>query len=306
MLDFIGLTLNGLLIAGLYATMSFGLALIYGVMKIINLAHAGFLMLGAFAAWTLYTKTGIDPFIGAVLMAPVFFGLGMLMYRYVVRRLPQTGNTPAVQSLLLLFGVLLVLQNLAYYIWSGETRSIMTSYTLKSISLGGIKLAVPNLLVFAAGLVVLLALQLVLSRTFLGKAIRAVTQNRNSAMLVGINADRTAEVAFGIGVGLASLAGGLLGVLYPFTPDFGRTFLLKAFCIIVLGGMESFTGVAMGALVVALFEQYTVMAGVKTTFQDALTFALLVVGLIVAPQGLPSLIGKVGRLFRTQKGGLAR
>lgn len=300
MRDFVELTLNAVLLAGLYATMSFGLALIYGVMKIINLAHAGFLMLGAFVTFSIFTATGLDPFLSVVIVFPLFCGIGMLLYRGVVRRLPQSGNTPAVQSLLLLFGVWLVLQNLAYYIWTGDTRSIMTGYTMSAVDLFGIKLSVPYLLVFACGVVVLVVLQLVLTRTFLGKAIRAVTQNRMAGQLVGINAERTSMIAFGIGTGLAALAGSLMSVLYPFTPDFGRSFLLKAFCIIVLGGMESFTGVALGALTVALLEQYSPSLGIPNTFQDAITFSLLVVALIVMPQGLPSVLAKI------RKGGLAR
>jgi branched-chain amino acid transport system permease protein len=292
MKDFISLTLNGILLAGLYATMSFGLALIYGVMKIINLAHAGFIMLGAYITFTIFTATGLDPFLSLVVVVPLFFGIGMLLYRYVVRRLPQTGSTPAIQSLLLLFGVWLVLQNVAYYIWTGDTRSIMTGYTLKSVDLYGIKLSVPYLMVFATGLIVLVGLQQLLTKTYLGKAIRAVTQNRNAAMLVGINAEQTAAIAFGLGTALAGLAGSLMSVLYSFTPDFGRGFQLKAFGIIVLGGMESFSGVAMGAIVVALVEQYAGLL-IPSTFQDAITYSMLVVALVVMPQGLPSLLNKL-------------
>lgn len=301
MLDFIGVTLNGILLAGLYTTMSIGLALIYGVMKMVNLAHAGFIMLGAFATFTVYTQLGLDPFLSGIITGPLFFLIGMAIHRFVVRRLPESGNTPAIQSLLLLFGLWLVLQNVGYYIWGGDTRSVLTSYTMNSVALGPYRIGVPILLVFLMGTATMIALNQMLTRTYLGKAIRAVTQNRNAAQLVGINASRIAMIAFGLGTSLAALAGGLMSTIYPFTPDFGRNFLLKAFVIVVLGGMESFAGVAMGALVIALIEQYSAQYLVSNVFQDAITFALLVVALVVMPQGLPGLGNQLERFFKRRE-----
>jgi branched-chain amino acid transport system permease protein len=194
------------------------------------------------------------------------------------------------ESLLLLFGVWLVLQNLAYVLWSGDTQSILTSYTLKSVSLLGVRVGVPSLGVFGMSALSLLVLEFVLHRTYLGKAIRAVTQNRDAALLSGVDADRISAVAFGVGTAFAGLAGTLLSTLFAFTPDFGRSFLLKAFCIIVLGGLESVTGVAAGAFVLALLENVTAAyTAVPTSLQDALSFTLLVVTLVVLPQGLPGL-----------------
>ncbi len=297
MIDFIGVTINGLLLAGLYTTMSFGLALIYGVMKMVNLAHAGFMMLGAFVTYSIFTATGLDPFLTGVVTGPLFFLIGAGLHRYVVRRLPESGNTPAIQSLLLLFGLWLVLQNVGYYVWGGDTKSILTSYTMKSVGIGALRFGVPNVLVFIVGVATMLVLNLVITRTYLGKAIRAVTQNRSAAQLVGINARKIQAIAFGLGTGLAALAGGLMSTIYPFTPDFGRGLLLKGFVIIVLGGMESFTGVAMGALTIALIEQYAPFLGVPNIFMDAITFGLLVLALVVMPQGLPALGAQISRLF---------
>jgi branched-chain amino acid transport system permease protein len=282
--------IDSLLAAGLYATMAYGLAVIYGVMRIINLAHAGIMMLGAYATFTLFTRFSLDPFLSSLVVVPVFFAGGVLLYQTVVRRLPRSGSTPSMESLLLLFGVWLVLQNIAYVVWSGDTQSILTSYTLKSVSLLGVRVGVPALLVFGMSGLSLLVLEFVLHRTYLGKAIRAVTQNRDAALLSGVDADRISAVAFGIGTAFAGLAGTLLSTLYAFTPDFGRTFLLKAFCIIVLGGLESVTGVAAGALVLALLENGTAAwSTVPTSLQDALSFTLLVLTLVVLPQGLPGL-----------------
>jgi branched-chain amino acid transport system permease protein len=194
------------------------------------------------------------------------------------------------QSLLLLFGVWLVLQNLAYAIWGGDTQSILTPYTMESVQIFGGRFGIPQILVFVVSILSLVGLNLVLRRTFLGKAIRAVTQNRDAAMLSGVNAGQIAAVAFGIGTAFAAMAGSMLSTLYAFTPDFGRSFLLKAFCIIVLGGMESFTGVAVGALVLAFIENFaSAYTSIPVSYQDAISFTLLVVVLVAAPGGLPGL-----------------
>jgi branched-chain amino acid transport system permease protein len=295
--DFLSVTVNALMVAGLYAAMSFGLALIYGVMKIINLAHAGVVMLGAYVSFWLWSSFHIDPFLSIAITFPLFLVVGMGLYQGLVRHLPPNGSTPSMQSLLLLFGVWLVLQNVGYYLWGGDTRSVLTSYTLSSVRLGAVSIGIPNLLVFLVSAVTLFVLNQVMTRTYMGMAIRAVTQNRAAALLAGIDATRTAMLAFGIGTGLAGLSGSMMSTLYAFSPDFGRNFLLKAFCIIVLGGMESFTGVALGALALALVEAYAARYLVSNVFQDAITFALLAVTLVFLPQGLPGLSGQLGRFL---------
>ncbi len=286
--------INSLFAAGLYATMSYGLAVIYGVMRIINLAHAGILMLGAYVTLTLFNRFHLDPFLSLSVVIPVFFAFGVLLYVAMVRRLPRSTAGPSIESLLLLFGVWLILQNLAYAIWSGDTQSILTSYTMKSVAIFGVRVGIPNLAVFVVSALGLLLLEAVLRGTFLGRAIRAVTQNRDAAMVSGVNADRISAVAFGIGTSFAATAGSLLATLYAFTPEFGRSFLLKAFCIIVLAGMESAAGVAAGALVLALLENVVgAYTSIPTSFQDALSFTLLVLALVVFPQGLLGLFSRV-------------
>src|SRR5258706_5475905 len=276
--------------------MSYGLAVIYGVMRIINLAHAGVMMLAAYVTFALFARFGLDPFLSLLVVVPLFFGFGVLLYRLVVRRSPRAAGAASMESLLLLFGVWLVLQNLAYAIWSGDTQSILTPYTMKSVGILGVRVGVPNLLVFALSALSLLVLHLLLSRSRLGRAMRAVTQNRDAALLSGVDADRISAVAFGLGTAFAAVAGTMLSTLYAFTPDFGRSFLLKAFCIIVLGGMESFTGVAVGAFVLALLENaLAVYTTVPTAFQDAISFTLLVVVLVALPQGLPGLLARLAR-----------
>src|SRR5712691_2062652 len=296
MQQLISVVLNSLLAAGLYATMAYGLAVIYGVMRIINLAHAGLMMLGAYVTLTLFSRFSIDPFVALIIVGPLFFLFGVLLYGAVGKRIVRSGATPSMESLLLLFGVWLVLQNLAYVIWTGDTQSILTSYTMKSVKIAGVRVGVPSLLVFLASAASLIFLKVLLQNTYLGKAIRAVTQNRDAALLSGVNADRISATAFGLGTAFAGLAGGMLSTLMAFTPDFGRSFLLKAFCIIVLGGMESVTGVAIGALVLAALENgLAAYTSVPTSFQDAVSFALLFVALVAFPRGLPGLLARFER-----------
>jgi branched-chain amino acid transport system permease protein len=267
--------------------------MIYGVMKIINLAHAGFIMMAAYTTFTLYNTFGLDPILSIFINLPLFFLLGMFLQRYFVSRVPLA-DVPTLPSLLLMFGIWLILQNIAYLIWSGNDRSIMTSYTTSTIKLFDIHISLIRLIVFGISILALISLQLFLSKTFMGKAIRAITLNRNSAKLVGIDVNRISMIAFGIGISFAALAGTLMATMYSFNPDFGRNFLLKAFVIIVLGGLESFYGVAIGALLLALFESYSSLY-IQSSLEPAISFTLLVVVLIILPKGIVSLFQRRGK-----------
>jgi branched-chain amino acid transport system permease protein len=294
LIDFINLLLSALLLAGVYAVMSVGMTVIYGVMKIVNLAHAGFMMLGAYFALELFQRLRIDPIIAALLAFPVMFSLGAGLYWVMVRRLPHS-DEPTLPSLLLMFGLWLVLQNLGYLIWGNTDRSILTPRTLSVINLGPISVSTIRLAVFAAAVACLLALQVILHYTWFGRSVRALIQNRYAAQISGVYEDRTAGIAFGLGIGFAGLAGGLLGSLYSFNPDFGRPFLIRAFVIIVLGGLESISGVALGALVLALVETFSILL-VPAGYQLAISFGLLALALIILPGGIASLLAKVRRL----------
>jgi branched-chain amino acid transport system permease protein len=286
--DFATLAVASVLTAGLYAMMSYGLALVYGVMKIINLAHAGTMMLSAFVVLSLNRAFHLDPILGSIISAPIFFVLGVLLYRLAVRRVV---TAPPIASLLLLFGVWLCAQNLAYLIGGSEDQSIVTAYTYATFDVAGLKVAVTRLIPFFVSLAVLGALSWFLRSTDLGKAIRAVSQNATSARLVGIRAERVATIAFGLGTALSAFAGGLLTLIYSFNPDFGGVFQLKSFAIIVLGGLESFTGVALGALVLAIVESFSiVIPGWRASLINLLAFGILVAALVLMPGGMASLL----------------
>jgi branched-chain amino acid transport system permease protein len=272
--------------------MSYGLALIYGVMKIVNLAHAGVMMWAAYVAFLLIAHLGLNPFLIPFLIVPVFFIFGVLLQRYVVKRVM---GAPPISSLLLLFGVWLIMQNISYLVFSGDTKAITTKYTLMTFQVSGISISINRLVVFIVGIIALLALREFLGHTYMGKAIRATAQDKDASKLAGINTERVMETAFGIGIALASLAGSLMALIFAFDPDFGRSHLLKGFCIVVLGGLESMIGGALGALVLALAEALSVL-WLMPALQDFVSFALLVVVLIVMPGGMKSL---VDRFIRT-------
>jgi branched-chain amino acid transport system permease protein len=263
------------------------MTIIYGVMKIVNLAHAGFLMLGAYFVYQLNVSFGIDPLLGVVLAFPVFFLVGVAIHWLLIRRLP-TSDQPTLVSLMLLFGLWLVLQNLAYLIWGNADRAILTRWTFWVWRIGPLSIPGVRLVVFGAAVTSVVALEFLLHRTWFGRAVRALMQDRDAGLIVGINVDQTARVVFGVGIAFAGAAGGLLAMLYSFSPDFGGAFLLRAFVIIVLGGLESFAGVAIGALILALVETFSIMV-LPASYQPAVAFSLLVAALVVLPEGVAGL-----------------
>lgn len=293
-IDLPALVVSAILLAGLYATMSYGLALIYGVMKIVNLAHAGVMMWAAYAAYVLIVNLGLNPFVAPLIVVPVFFVFGVFMQRYIVRRVMFA---PSISSLLLLFGVWLIMQNIAYLVFSGDTRAITTQYTLVTFQVAGISMSLNRVAVFVVGVGAVIGLQRFLEQTYMGKAIRATAQDSDASKLVGIDTDHIMEIAFGLGIALAGLAGSLLSLIFAFDPDFGRSHLLKAFCIVVLGGLESVVGVALGSLVLALAEALSII-WVMPALQDFISFAILVIVLVVMPGGMMGLVAKLRRAPR--------
>lgn len=278
------LAVSSVLLAGLYSTMAYGLGLIYGVLRVVNLAHGGVLMAAAYATWLLHGRVGLDPYLSIPIVVPFFFLFGMALYRVLVRFLPR-GAAGGVQSLLLLFGVWLLMQNAAYLLFTGNNRAVRTGYSTQAITFLGSSFSVNRFVVFLIAIVTLFALHFLLTRTYMGKAIRAVAQNPDSCTLVGIDVERVYTFTFGLGTALAGLAGVLFSTIFAFSPAFGAVELLKSFVIVVLGGLGSVIGIVFGALVLAVAENFSILV-MPSFLTAAVGFVLLVLVLIFRPGGL--------------------
>jgi|SRR5437868_9187506 len=278
------LLIAAVLLAGLYATMAYGLGLIYGVLRVVNLAHGGLIMAGAYGGWWLHDSFGIDPYLGLLPVSAVAFLFGMGMYRALVYRLPR-GAAGGVQSLLLLFGVWLILRNAAYLLFTGNDQTVRTSYSTRALVLSNASVSVNRLAVFGIALAMLVGLHLLLRHTYVGKAIRALAQNPDSCTLVGIPIERIYALTFGIGSALAAAAGLLGATLFPFNPSFGSAELLKSFVVVVLGGLGSIAGTAIAALILAVVEVFSILA-IPSYLTAAVGFVLLVLVLVIRPGGL--------------------
>ena len=280
----IDLSISAVLLAGLYATMAYGLGLIYGVLRVVNLAHAAVIMGGAYLGWVIYQWFGIDPYLSIPVVVALAFGFGMLLYAGLVRHLPR-GAAGGPQSLLLLFGVWLVLRNIAYLLFTGDDQVIRTEYSTSAVQVLGTFLPVNRIAVLAIALVTPVGLHVLLHRTWTGRAIRAVAQNADSCTLVGIDVERVYRLTFGIGTALAGLAGLLSATLFSFNPASGSGELLKSFVVVVLGGLGSFLGTGIAALLLATVEVFAILV-LPSYLTGAVGFVMLVAVLVLRPGGL--------------------
>ena len=277
------MVMSAVLLAGLYATMAYGLGLIYGVLRVVNLAHGGVIMAGAYMGWFLHEELGIDPYLSIPLVMAACFVVGVGLYQGLVRWLPR-GAAGGPASLLLLFGVWLVLRNIAYVLFSGNDQTIHIAYA-RPIGVLGSHVAVNRLVVLAIALVIAASLHVLLRRTMTGRAIRAVAQNADSCTLVGIDVNWIYTLTFGIGAALAGVAGVLLATIFAFNPASGSSELLKSFVVVVLGGLGSVYGVALAALIVATVEVFAILI-IPSYLTNAVGFMLLVLVLVLRPGGL--------------------
>ena len=274
--------INGVLLGGLYAVMALGLALVWGVLNIVNLAHGAFIMLGAYLSWHLYTYLGIDPFLGLPITAVVMFAFGYATQRGLLNLVVKA---PMFNTLLITFGLEVVLTYLAQLAFSADFRTINPSYAGNSIQIGTVVLPLARLLAFGIAIVLTLAMWLFLLHTRLGRAIRATAQNLVAARLYGVEPRHLYAMTFGIGIGLAGAAGGLYGTVSQINPYIGATLTAKSFAIAIIGGLDNPLGVIVGGLFLGIIESLAVLY-VGATFADVASFGVLVLVLIVRPSGL--------------------
>lgn len=272
----------GLLIGGVYALMAAGLTLVFGIMGIVNVAQGALLVLVAMVTWKVWEVTGFDPILLSVATVPAMFGLGWLLYRFVIVRV--RGSTPAM-SMLLTFGIALTIEGLLNITAGNYFRSATPSYFTQSFHLGSVVLPRPQVYGCLAALLVLGLLYLVLNRTWTGRAIRACAQNPSGAALVGIGASTVAALSFAIGTATAGAGGSILAVLYPFFPASHYEWIAKLLGIIVLGGLGSLRGALVGAIVLGLAETLTATYG-STRWVTLVFYAVILLVLVVRPHGL--------------------
>ena len=274
--------LNGVLLGGLYALIALGLALVWGVLNIVNLAHGAFIMLGAYVCYYAFTGLSIDPFAALPLAMLVLFAFGYLLQRYLLNLVIRA---PMFNTLLITFGIDVILTYLAQIAFSADFRTINPSYAGDNFALWGATVPLVRLLAFAIALALTLAMWLFLSRTRLGRAIRATAQNLIAARLYGVEPRNTYALTFGLGAALAGVAGGLYGVVSQVNPYIGTSLTAKSFAIAVIGGLDSPLGVIVGGLFLGIVESLTSLY-LGPTYADVASFGILVLVLIVRPTGI--------------------
>jgi branched-chain amino acid transport system permease protein len=280
------LIVSGLITGGIYALVALGLNLQYGLMRILNIAHGEFLMLGAYLTWMVQTSFGISP----LLMIPVSFvvlmGLGLVIHWLCFRRLTATSPNIDIfeaRGLMVAFGLMFLIQNLVSSVWGGELRGY--DYMAEPVVMGGAQFAGNKLLVFAMALVFSLGLMVLLRKTLLGKGVRALMQSQVGAQLVGINTRTLHPLMFGIGLGLSGLAGCLLSMAYTISPAMGEPYTVTALIVITLGGFGSMGGALAGGLLLGVIEAFG-MHFTNPSLKALLSYVVFIGVLLLRPKGL--------------------
>jgi branched-chain amino acid transport system permease protein len=282
---YIAAAVSGVLLGAVYALIASGLNLIFGVMRVLNFAHGDFLMLAAFTTYWLHKLVALDPLRSLLIVIPLFFVLGIVVYYVTVPRLLKAAQ-PQRTSFILFFGVSLMISGAASAIWGADTRGIPFPYGVAFLKAGPITLPIGRLLAFAVAFVAALSLLYLLYRTYTGKALRAIIQNRDAVQLFGVNPHRLSAMAFGIGVLLTGIAGTIIVLVFPaVTPDMGIDYSVIAFVAVVLGGLGSPVGGLVGGFLIAFVESMS-QTVLPPAFGPLVIMVILVSILWVRPQGL--------------------
>jgi branched-chain amino acid transport system permease protein len=271
----------GVLVGGMYALMASGLTLIFGVMRLINIAHAAVVIFASYLSWVLLVSLGIDPLISVAILMVVFFMAGALLQVGVLSALVDKDLSLA---LLATLGVANVLEGSEGALWTSSFHAINTGYSDQVYQVGELYIPLIRVITFGASVILLAGLYLLLNHSNLGRAIRATTQNRGVAQLVGVNVNRITMIAFGIGIAVAAAAGPLIGMYYPFYPDSHWGWIGKLMAIVVLGGLGSFRGTLLAALILGIAEQVAILY-IPANWAAMVFFVFLFAVLIVRPQG---------------------
>ena len=285
----------GLLLGGIYGLVSIGLNLIFGVVRIVNFAQGELVMFGMYGCYYAYTKFGLNPYVAVLVVAPLVGLIGVAIQRLVIQPLHNESN----MQIFATFGLLMLFQNVMLAISGGEAYSIGGQVGTGVLTVGDMKISVPRVVTLLTTTFITIGLHLFLRHTIAGKSIRAVTQDKRAARVMGINVERTFLIVFGVGAALAGVAGAMLTPIYSITPAVGGNFILAAFAVVVLGGLGSVWGAYLGGLIVGVVEAF---AGyyIDPALKNAIWFIIFLVVLIVRPAGLLGQVGAEEVGFREQ------
>ena len=275
---------GGLILGALWALVALGLNIIFGVMRVINLAHGEFVVFGAFGTLLLNETLGIHPAIGIILLLPVFFLAGVLIQYLLINRILESDN-PELISLLATFGLFLFLNNVARAIFGVDPRSLQTAPLNRTIDVLGVNITYTQIYALALAGIAMLALYYLMTRTEFGRAMRGTVQNPRLAQAAGIDRNRVYYVAFGLSAVLAAIAGAMIGMVYTISIDTGFSYLIFGFLVIVFGGMGSFTGALFGALILGMVGSIS-GAMIGPSARNLVLMAILIVTLFVRPTGV--------------------
>ena len=276
------LIINGLLLGGIYALFSIGLTLIFGVLEVVNFAHGEFLMLSMYLTFILFQSFGIDPYLSIIIVLPIFFILGLIVQFIIIKPLL---SAPPINQIFATIGLSLVLQNVALLLFKADFRTVKTTYSNANILIGELIVSVPRLIAFVLAISLIAALFLFLKKTFTGKAIRALAQQRQAAMLMGINVYQTYAIAFGIGIACVGAAGAIMIPIFFVFPTVGSLFVLIAFVTVILGGYNSLGGTLVAGLIIGIIEGFSGFF-ISPHLKEVVYFILFIFILIFRPTGL--------------------
>jgi branched-chain amino acid transport system permease protein len=275
--------INGLLVGGLYSVMAIGLTVIFGVMRVINMAHGDLIMLGMYLAFWLFTLLGAGQGVALLVSLPLFLAGGAVIYQTVVGRVQRRGGEMG--TLLVTSGLSYVLANAAQLLWKADFRSLPPALTTRSFNAGAVVINTSLLWAFCAAALLACCTYLFLIYTDTGRAIRATAQDREAAALMGVPIQRTNVTAFALGSALAGMAGVLLTPVFYVYPYVGRVFVVKAFAVVVLGGMGSVVGAAIGGLLFGVLES-VISLFISSGYREAIGLVIFLLVLLFKPSGL--------------------
>ncbi len=284
---FVQATLNGILMGSIYGLTALGLTLVFGVMKVINFAHGSLLMVGMFSAYWLVTLTGIHPVLGMIIVVPSLFLFGYYMQSFVIEPVfkAEKNVREPITVIIVTTGVWYILDNLALLLFGAEYRVVRTAITGKTFSVGDVIVSVPKLYGFIAAFSTAILLYWFLKFTRLGKAIRATSLDREAASLMGISQYKIYNIAFGIGIAIAGIAGCVLIPFYYVYPNVGVVFDIRAFIIVVLGGLGSIHGAILGGIIVGVIESIFSQF-MASTWTEGVIYGVFLLILFFKPSGI--------------------